>query len=166
MSGFFCIFAKNLKQYKMEEKEIIITDEKLKKVIETIKKNCNDYLVVGSIALNVCGLQLDREPNDIDILVKCGIGQDSFFRELDNMNREDTTASDAKCFKFKVCDVPINVWVVKELPTEYVMKDDIKYGTVMYILKEKLSYKREKDYKDLITILSKMASLVNIEKKK
>lgn len=141
-------------------KQQVKTD--LQKVIRFLENRKMDFKVVGSIALEVCGMPLNREPEDIDLEVVCSNRQEEIFKALAEQYGNDffthaeynITGCSHKPYIFKFGETKINVWCFKEFSTSgYVEKDGVKYGTVMDTLTKKMAYKRAKDYDDLLTII-------------
>lgn len=114
-----------------------------------------DFLIVGSGALLMCGIPLSREPHDVDIEVICTKEQEQKLKVLHEAN-DSVKGSSPNCpYIFKIKDIPVNVWVVDEFTHKHTIKcDNIKYATVSSVLQKKMSYKRSKDFQDLLNIVT------------
>lgn len=147
-------------------------EKKLKTDLLKIKKfleNRNfDYKIVGSLALQVCGISMGREPEDIDIEVVCEQSQEQIFRALAEQygsnfhDSKEYNISDCehKPYIFQFGGTKINVWCLRKFTSDnYVQLDGIKYGTVMDVLSKKMAYRRTKDYKDLLSIINNLTNL-------
>ena len=126
--------------------------ESLKSFIEYLERNLDtDYCVVGSLALQVCGFPINREPHDIDIEV---VGNDKVRAVLEALSKSNPPKStylpDPNRYDFVWNDTIVNVWIVDKLEKQFVWKDYIKYATVQDVIKEKMKYKRLKDISDIL----------------
>ena len=126
--------------------------ESLKSFIEYLERNLDtDYCVVGSLALQVCGFPINREPHDIDIEV---VGNDKVRAVLEALSKSNPPKStylpDPNRYDFVWNDTIVNVWIVDKLEKQFVWKDYIKYATVQNVIKEKMKYKRLKDISDIL----------------
>ena len=151
-------------------KEQIKTD--LNKVARFLEKRKMDFKVVGSIALEVCGLPIGRKPEDIDLEVICSNRQEEIFKALaDQYGNNYYTQSEYnlpncshKPYIFKFGETKINVWAMKKFTSErFVEKDGIKYAVVQDVLRNKLAYKRAKDFSDLLTIIGRLSVVEGTE---
>lgn len=136
----------------------------LKSLVEFLEKDLNaEYCVVGSLALNICGFPIGREPHDIDIEI---IKNKKVKTVLEALERSNSISYNSKYpkdpnrFDFKWGEVEVNAWVVDKLEKNFVWKDFIKYATVEDVLKAKLKYGRSKDVKDLMTAFSTLFSYI------
>lgn len=132
--------------------------ESLKSFIEYIERNLDtDYCVVGSLALQVCGFPLNREPHDIDIEV---IGNDKVKAVMEALSESNSPNStylpDPNRYDFVWNDTIVNVWIVDKLEKQFVWKDYIKYATIQDVIKEKIKYKRLKDTSDILYAFNKL----------
>lgn len=132
--------------------------ESLKSFVEYIERNLDtDYCVVGSLALQVCGFPLNREPHDIDIEV---IGNDKVRAVMEALSESNSSKStyspDPNRYDFIWNDIIVNVWIVDKLEKQFVWKDYIKYATVQDVIKEKIKYKRLKDTSDILYAFNKL----------
>lgn len=125
----------------------------------------NDYLVVGSSALLACGYPLNRPVHDIDVEVLCTTEEEKIFKALADawgntyyQIKEDypeKTGFDRKPYIFKIKDIIVNVWCVKEFTHSTIVSiGNTKFATLMSILEKKMSYKRNKDISDAIDFAS------------
>lgn len=151
-------------------KEQVKTD--LNKVARFLENRKMDFKVVGSIALEVCGLPIGREPEDIDLEVICSNRQEEIFKALaDQYGNNYYTQSEYnlpnclhKPYIFKFGETKINVWAMKQFTSErFVEKDGIKYAVVQDVLRNKLAYKRAKDFSDLLTIIGRLSAVEGTE---
>lgn len=152
----------------MEEK--IRTD--LLKIKEFLENRHFDYKIVGSLALQVCGISMGREPEDIDIEVVCEQSQEQIFKALAEQygsnfhDSKEYNISDCehKPYIFEFGGTKINVWCLRKFTSNnYVQHNGIKYGTVMDVLSKKMAYRRTKDYKDLLNIISGLTALTDVK---
>lgn len=132
--------------------------ESLKSFVEYLERNLDtDYCVVGSLALQVCGFPINREPHDIDIEV---IGNDKVRAVLEALSKSNppksTYLSDPNRYDFVWNDTIVNVWIVDKLEKQFVWKDYIKYAAVQDVIKEKMEYKRLKDISDILYAFNKL----------
>ena len=132
--------------------------ESLKSFVEYLERNLDtDYCVVGSLALQVCGFPINREPHDIDIEV---VGNDKVRAVLEALSKSNppksTYLSDPNRYDFVWNDTIVNVWIVDKLEKQFVWKDYIKYATVQDVIKEKMEYKRLKDISDILYAFNKL----------
>ena len=126
--------------------------ESLKSFVEYLERNLDtDYCVVGSLALQVCGFPINREPHDIDIEV---IGNDKVRAVMEALSESNSPKStylpDPNRYDFVWNDTIVNVWIVDKLEKQFVWKDYIKYATIQDVIKEKIKYKRLKDISDIL----------------
>lgn len=132
--------------------------ESLKSFIEYLERNLDtDYCVVGSLALQVCGFPINREPHDIDIEV---VGNDKVRAVLEALSKSNPPKStylpDPNRYDFVWNDTIVNVWIVDKLEKQFVWKDYIKYAAVQDVIKEKMKYKRQKDISDILYAFNKL----------
>jgi len=132
--------------------------ESLKSFIEYIERNLDtDYCVVGSLALQVCGFPMNREPHDIDIEV---IGNDKVKAVMEALSESNSPKStylpDPNRYDFVWNDTVVNVWIVDKLEKQFIWKDYIKYATIQDVIKEKIKYKRLKDTSDILYAFNKL----------
>ena len=99
--------------------------EKINKVARFLKRNdFNEFAVVGSSALLVCGFPLNRNVGDIDVEVICSHKREQVFKALADAYgnnfyevREEypeVAGSTHKPYIFEIAGVKVNVWCVKE----------------------------------------------------
>lgn len=132
--------------------------ESLKSFIEYLERNLDtDYCVVGSLALQVCGFPINREPHDIDIEV---VGNEKAIAVLEALSQscppKSTYLSDPNRYDFVWNDTIVNVWIVDKLEKQFVWKDYIKYATIQDVIKEKMEHKRLKDISDILYAFNKL----------
>lgn len=132
--------------------------ESLKSFVEYLERNLDtDYCVVGSLALQVCGFPINREPHDIDIEV---VGNEKVRAVMEALSKsyppKSTYLSDPNRYDFVWNDTIVNVWIVDKLEKQFVWKDYIKYATVQDVIKEKIKYKRQKDISDILYAFNKL----------
>lgn len=133
-----------------------------------------DFLVTGSLALQVCGFPIKHQPHDIDIEVKYTsderkIELQKLFASLANAYGNDYYKFSAgydddslqKPYIFKFRNTVINVWLVKEFSHKIVFLDYIKFATINSILEKKMKYQRLKDYQDLNFAISELLKIAN-----
>jgi len=125
-----------------------------------------DFMVVGSLALLICGLEV--EVHDIDMEIVCKNSKDEeVFKILSDSQKNDFyklkneyDSFDRKPYIFRFGKSIINVWVYEEFTHKtFVYKDYIKYAGVMDVLRKKISYKR---YKDVNFVLNLFKNILNI----
>ena len=126
--------------------------ESLKSFVEYLERNLDtDYCVVGSLALQVCGFPINREPHDIDIEV---VGNDKVRAVMEALSQSNPPKStylpEPNRYDFVWNDTIVNVWIVDKLEKQFVWKDYIKYATIQDVIKEKIKYKRLKDISDIL----------------
>lgn len=128
-----------------------------------------DFMVVGSTALQICGIPLREEPHDIDIEVATIMKfetTENLFKDLEYLykceNDITTPSYKNKPFVFKIGETIINAWVVNTFShQEYITWSDIKVATVSSVLLKKCSYQRIKDYKDMNYIIQTFSEMMD-----
>ena len=96
----------------------------LKAVKTFLEKRQMDFKVVGSIALKVCGMPLQREPQDIDVEVIATPQQEEIFKALADQYGSDyydkkeynLPGCNHKPYIFMMAGVKVNVWCFSEYP--------------------------------------------------
>ena len=133
------------------------------------------YRIVGSIALEVCGLPIGREPGDIDVEVIADNKIEDIFKALEQLNKIADGNPDMKDYPkgehpyvFQFNRTKVNVFCYKEkLSCENeVIYDGMKFGVVSDVLKKKMAYSRQKDYRDFMTIIENLSKFVTSNNKK
>jgi len=146
-----------------DEINIVNMTNDLKSFREYFKSLDFDFMVVGSLALQVQDIPIGRDPHDVDIEMVCNESYKDKFRLLSascpKEENDEYKDSLQNYYKFKWGNTIFNVWLVKELKRSFVFKDSIKYAGVYSILKEKMKYKRNKDFEDLKFIIKKFIEL-------
>lgn len=132
--------------------------ESLKSFIEYLERNLDtDYCVVGSLALQVCGFPINREPHDIDIEM---VGNEKVRAVMEALSKSNPPKSTylpyPNRYDFVWNDTIVNVWIVDKLEKQFVWKDYIKYATIQDVIKEKIKYKRLKDISDVLYAFNKL----------
>lgn len=135
----------------------------------SFKNFCNDhgidFMIGGSLALKVCGVELGRDVSDIDAeVVLKDASQVVLFDALAAASPLDvsklTYPQETSPHIFVFGMTVFNVWVKEKFTHEvFVWKDYIKYAGVMSVLKEKMKYQRVKDYKDMTFLINKLSNL-------
>lgn len=120
-----------------------------------------DFIVVGSLALEVQGFELRNQPGDIDVEVIATEYQALLFKAISESQnlRSDYPGSETRPWIFKFGESKINVWVVSEFSHKFIYLDYVKYATAGSVLKVKMSYKRPKDFLDLNHIIHSLTSI-------
>lgn len=136
---------------------------------EFMKERGFDFLVVGSLALRVHGIELRNKPGDIDIEVIDSEQANLVFKSITDsqgntyyQKKEDypEVGWSHKPYIFNFGNTKVNVWMVEKFTHEtFVYKDYVKYAGVMSILKAKMAYKRSKDYQDMNYLIKSLLSL-------
>lgn len=133
--------------------------------------NSVDMVIVGSVVLKEMGL-LDREISDIDLYI-CPEKGDNTKRDLTVLEKtsgivDSNYGKNNNPYKFWFKGFKVNVWVIHtENWKKFLEENDIWYkegfqlAGIMPILKAKASYAREKDYKDFLSISSKISNLIH-----
>lgn len=157
-------------------------DELLKalfKLAEFCNNNRIEYIVTGSMALDLLGLRLHGyTPNDIDIKVSnLTIGQRNKLLELQFLTCSDSKGySDSKCFTFKVNDVKVNAIVddtedIDKVYSQGVVIKLVDKETANHILvhiqfievaiAEKMKLGRDKDNRYMVDLIRSLSSLLH-----
>lgn len=152
-------------------------DELLKalfKLAEFCNNNRIEYIVTGSMALDLLGLKLHGyTPNDIDIKVSnLTIDQRNKLLELQFLTCSDSKGySDSKCFTFKVNDVKVNAIVDDTEDSQGVVIKLVDKETANHILvhiqfievaiAEKMKLGRDKDNRYMVDLIRSLASLLH-----
>jgi hypothetical protein len=133
------------------------------------------YRIVGSIALEVCGLPIGREPGDIDVEVIADDKVEDIFRALEQLNKiadgnhaNNDYPKGEYPYIFKFNKTKVNVFCCKDKLSyeNEVIYDGMKFGVVSDILEKKMAYSRPKDYRDFITIIENLSQFVTSNNKK
>lgn len=132
---------------------------------EFLKKRGIKFRCVGSIALQVCGLNLGRDPEDIDVEVECSEEQEKLFKDLaeaygSTFHNVDY-GPDRKPFIFKFGETIINVWTYRRINDNSVYRNGVAFAPINDVLKKKLAYKRKKDFADLLYVISNLSEMAN-----
>lgn len=121
-----------------------------------------DFMVVGSGALLIHGLDLNRSSHDVDIEVRCEDESvlkalsDAFGNTFYQIKENYPEIGEHKPYIFTIKnhphqDIIVNAWAVREFSHPYfVTYEEVKYAPVMSVLKRKMFLGRSKDYQDLI----------------
>jgi hypothetical protein len=145
--------------------------EKINKVARFLKRNdFNEFAVVGSSALLVCGFPLNRNVGDIDVEVICSHKREQVFKALADAYgnnfyeaREEypeVAGSTHKPYIFEIAGVKVNVWCVKEFTHSMLVEArGIRFSTLMSTLCRKMAYKRKKDSRDALSFASTLIEM-------
>ena len=137
---------------------------KLFKVLNVLKNSlqCKRMVVGGSMAMYVHGFNV--EPHDLDIEIE-GISGDSL-RALSTMARiNKDMKSDilseyvetAPLYRIRIEDVDVDIWVVNKIDyNRTVFYNNIEFGDVLSVIKNKMQMKREKYYKSLVDYINQL----------
>lgn len=137
--------------------------KKIEKVASFLcSNNFNDFIVVGSSALLVCGFPLKRNVGDIDIEVLCSEEQEQVFKALADAygnnfykvqeDYPEKTGFDHKPYIFEIAGVEVNVWCVRKFTHSMLVEvRGIRFSTLMSTLSKKMAYKRKKDSQDVLS---------------
>jgi hypothetical protein len=168
---------RNLNLYIMASVDIKIQTEdhlikSTQKFKEFSRKNNFDFLVVGSMALKVCGLPIKEVPHDLDIEVSYKDEEDkvrltklfsalsdaygNYYYKTEEYRIEGVSS---KPFIFEFNGTLVNVWLVNSFTHQYVWLDYVKYATIYSVLKAKMTYGRPKDFRSLSYIISELNKL-------
>jgi CRISPR/Cas system-associated exonuclease Cas4 (RecB family) len=139
-------------------------NQALRSLVEYICSDLDtDCMVVGSIALEICGFPMRREVHDIDIEVKDSTKARLALTALTKATNANHKEYDKvrNHIDFNWNGIGVNVWLVPELNKQHIWKDYIKYATINEVLKVKLGYGRSKDIKDLSFAVEEFFRYVN-----
>lgn len=136
------------------------------------KKN---ILICGSLALALQDIPIE-DVHDIDLEIKCSKEQEEIFKLLSDLNQNkfyeekeinnyDNITWEHKPYIFKVDQIFFNVWVVKEFSHKkgLILGNGFNIAGVSSVLKRKLSYKRNKDYKYMNYLINQLTELLTKE---
>lgn len=149
----------------------------LQGVSDFITNKCGlKLLVVGSLALEQCGLKIGRLSHDIDLEVICSPQDEKMFEALAEQSHNNYykqpeieeidgqyVNTGHKPYIFKWDGVDVNVWCHANCFSHpQIVRGELglDYATVSSVLDRKLSYNRQKDYKDLMAIISWLTNKV------
>lgn len=128
------------------------------------------YIVVGSVALKVLGVPINRELHDIDIEVVCDEKQELVFKKIaeaqgTNLHKVKETnlpGFEHKPYVFNIFNVQINVWISREKFSHpnILQKCNICFPTIDSLLKTKAIYHRPKDLNDFLYITEQLLTTV------
>lgn len=132
------------------------------------------YRIVGSIALEVCGLPIGREPGDIDVEVIADDKVKDIFKALERLNKIADGNPIGKDYPkgeypyiFQFNRTKVNVFCKEKLSCEdVVICNGMKFAVVSDVLKKKMAYSRPKDYRDFMTIIENLTKFVTSNNKK
>lgn len=118
-----------------------------------------DYVVTGTLALDILGVPVDYMPQDIDVQV-CDLtdGQKAELQRLHDLaGINSNEAYKSMCFSFLINGIKVNVIVIAIMPTYGIpiqLNDlhTINVQEVKYALAEKANLKRIKDDKYIKTL--------------
>lgn len=119
-----------------------------------------DYVVTGTLALDILGVPIDYMPQDIDVQV-CDLtdGQKAELQRLHDLaGINSNEAYKSMCFSFLINGIKVNVIVIDSIMPTYdipVQLNDlhtINVQKVKYALAEKANLKRIKDDKYIKTL--------------
>jgi hypothetical protein len=142
-------------------------NEKLRVVQEFLDNHQQKYMLVGSGALLSCGVPLPRCYNDVDLEVIETEENAKLFQTLQDATTTLNNEYSGKKmngkelpFTFTYKNVKVNIWLVEAFSHEqWVWKNNVKIATVYSVLKKKMSYKRDKDKEDLLSIIKTLSSI-------
>jgi len=121
-----------------------ITKEIIMELVNKISSCKDDVVFVGSLVYSVNG-ELDKSPNDIDIVVTSLDGLERF-GEVICYDSVSVFAKDSKRCIIEGNEVLIDIWLRDELP-EWEIIDGIKYQTVVSQIKHYQDIKDSTDDK-------------------
>lgn len=151
-----CKYGKD--KYYIENKRDI--NSAVKVISEFLKSRRINFKIVGSLALDICGLPYRETPHDINIEAICTISQKEILKALSEQYGSSSHNYPGKPYVFEMAGWTVNIWSLDKFSHEkYVEKDGVKYGVVMDVLSEKMKYKRVKDYDDMMTLINKLILL-------
>ena len=143
---------------------------KARAVAEAVKRRGGrTFYVGGSVRDEILG---SRPGEDIDLEVICSNRQEEIFKALADQygnnyyiqSEYNLPNCSHKPYIFKFGETKINVWAMKQFTSErFVEKDGIKYAVVHDVLRNKLAYKRAKDFSDLLTIIGRLSAVTGTE---
>ena len=132
-------------------------EEKVRSFVQYVTNELGgDYLIGGSLALQVCGFPVNREPKDLDIMIKLKDSEKSFLRGMAAACEEPLNYPDEDHIRISWRGLIVDIWFVETFDKKFVWKDYLKYAGVTDVLKEKYRYGRRKDVDDFIYAISVM----------
>lgn len=142
-------------------------NEKLRVIQDFLDKHKQQYMLVGSGALLICGIPLPRFCGDVDLEVKETEENFKLFQTLQDATTQvdeeyKSLKRDGKGmpFMFTYKGVKVNIWLVNKFNHEqWVWKNNIKVATVYSVMKKKMELKRIKDFQDLQHIVKTFMEL-------
>lgn len=142
-------------------------EKALSRLDKFCKENEIDYVITGTLALELLGISANAEPGDIDILYYSGPDKmaDSVFKMQEELAcLEKANYPDCSTFTFKVNDVKVNV--IKARNYEELLKGETVFMKVPYcgrpifvhkalcVLNAKAKLHRQKDYDYMLRLIN------------
>lgn len=146
----------------MVSQELVKFEDDMAKVARFFDNQNIPFIVVGSGALLMCGIPLGRNAGDIDVEVLRNEKSGKFFTTLQEVtcDKNPDYVGDNKPFTFFYKGIKVNVWLVDNYTHRHIIKrNNIRYATAYSVLKQKMAYKRKKDYEDLNHIIKAFLEL-------
>ena len=136
--------------------------------LDTLLKSLDiDYVITGTLALDILGVPIDYMPNDIDVQVwdlsKEQRAELQRLHDLAGINSNE--AYDSICFSFLINGIKINVIAVSSTMATYgvpVQINDlhtVNVQEIKYALADKMKLRRPKDIEYRDAILTNILSL-------
>lgn len=136
--------------------------------LDTLLKSLDiDYVITGTLALDILGAPIDYMPNDIDVQVwdlsKEQRAELQRLHDLAGINSNE--AYDSICFSFLINGIKINVIAISSMMVTYgvpVQINDlhtVNVQEIKYALADKMKLRRPKDIEYRDAILTNILSL-------
>lgn len=147
----------------------------LSNFLNKMRIDANNYAITGSLAIKAMGFNLNREVNDIDILLLDLSKMESIDNSIwDNITSKldllsqsyknsDYPNSSQPMYKFLWDGIIFNVFILD--PNKFSKltiiydKDNIPYSDIISLLEAKSQYSRSKDLKDMSYLISQISSI-------
>ena len=131
------------------------------KTLNTMGFENNNIMILGSIALDICGLFPMYRSNDVDVMVKCSEQKEKEIISLiklinSTLSNKVISGSESSSIMLTLPNIIINFWFVRE---DYKFDTLIKLDNGVWVenpvdcFKKKRQYGRVKDYHDLQNIV-------------
>lgn len=136
--------------------------------LDTLLKSLDiDYVITGTLALDILGAPIDYMPNDIDVQVwDLSDSQKAELQRLHDLAGITTNETyDSMCFSFLINGIKVNIIVVQStlptygVPVQFNDLHIINVQEIRYALADKMKLHRPKDIKYRDTILTNILSL-------
>ena len=137
--------------------------------LNTMNIHNDNIMIVGSIALDICGLfpEYRNVAHDVDLVIKAEEHERKriieLIRMLNKINQVDGkdlhVSSESSCYVLKLKNVVLNIWFY--LPSD-TFNTDIKLGNGVWVerpidcINKKKIYNRQKDSRDITAIVKQI----------